>query len=697
MRIAPRTRQLRRCATLLLPALLPLLPLLAASVVAFAARPALAAPRVAPVQQAEAPTVPPTITVSATAGAVKDACDTRTSLTVKRGSIVFTCYTVTNSGPLTFTQVVIDETDAGTDQNPLNRMIIASSPITASTQFTMPGFVAQATVVRVGRIGLSNGPGTMQVQRNTSITVTVVNPAVAVEQTLSTSPSECTSNTSVTVQANAAVYRCITLTNTGDIPLDQHVLKIANTPPGSSATYTLTAPLPREGGVVALTYATASQANKAAFLFNASADTSSDVSVVSSAGLELEFATQAASSSATVDVVNVATTVAAALNNNERCGPSSDIILNIPVNQPVYYCLRLTNTGQAPLNRHTIAMTGQAPVTLDSPLAPNQMLEISTATLAEKGLPPILGPVVVTTTWSTTFVVTSSADGGFQSTTTAPAVSVLASTPTPTPTPAPTPYPSSTPSPTSTPWPVTPTWTPSPTWTPTETLVPPTPTWTRSFELSNLQTPTPRADNGGDPFAPAAPASSVDSQATALAQGDPNAYLTPDPFATPPFDSGLPTPFIDPNAQELIGAALPISDTETPTPPPTATPTLEPTRTPLPTQTPSPTATPTATQRPIVYAAPAPPAGFAGVSTGVLDSTLAAAGILFVATGAVVFFGVLGAVLGFGFLRSSRRPYQLQDADDENPDFMAAPPQSGATGGTPHSTVPGDRWPTSLP
>jgi hypothetical protein len=215
--------------------------------------------------------------------------------------------------------------------------------------------------------------------------------------------------------------------------------------------------------------------------------------------------------------------------------------------------------------------------------------------------------------------------------------------------------------------------------------LPPTPTWTRSFELSNLQTPTPRADQLSGAADPAA----VDFQATAAAQGDPNAFLTPDFSTNPPFDSGLPTPFIDPNNPEQVGIQETIAATETPVPPPTDTP--APTRTPLPTQTPTPTVTPTATQRPIVFAAPAQPPGFGGLFTAVLDSTLAAAGILFVATGAVVFFGVLAAILAFGFLRNSRRPYRLEETGEDDPDFTTTTGARGQAG------APGDRWPTSLP
>ncbi len=666
-----------------LAALLPLL-VAAGCALLLAARPALAAPDVTPVQQSGVQATDAlTFTVEASVGTAASQCFSR-AITVTRGTPVNTCYIVTNNSPVstTITSIIISEDYQGMSKPIVSWTFPATLTAGISRTFTMPTFVPEGEgVVVIGDVGAIAGSDIEQINPRVSVTVTVIDPAITVRQTLSTSPSGCTNDTTITVPSNAAVYRCITLTNTGDVPLEPVTLTVSLG--NVSAPYTVTERI-EPGQPLQLTHASAEAALQPAFTFvSGTALTESVVRAKAAAANNPTLFSGETASTATVNVDTASTQLTAALNNNEGCGPSSDITLNINLNEPVWYCLRVRNTGDVALLSHTITMPGQPTVTINAPLAPGALVEITPALLAEQGQAAILGPVTVTANQSIIFTVNSSAPGGFSFTAPAPSVSVFAVTPTWTPTSTWTPIPTATPWPTWTPWPVTPTWTPWPTWTPIDTPPPPTPTWTRSFELSNLQTPTPRADF----LAGAAdPAAAVDFQATALAQSDPNAFLTPDFAANPPFDSGLPTPVIDANNPEQAGVVFPIPDTETPT--------IEPTRTPLPTQTPTPTATPTATQRPIVYAAPAPPPGFGSLFVGVLDSTMAAAGILFVTTGAVVFFAVLATVLALGFLRNSRRPYELRETDEDDPNFS---PSSGANRRGLGSSANGDRWPTSLP
>ncbi len=649
----------------LLPALLPLL-VAGAALLAFAAQPALAAPARATPAQA---TTPISIIVTATVGTVQGQCATADSITITGTTTVYTCYIVTNTSlptePVTIAQIIIDQANNEGGANPSS--VVSNEPLgpQKSITLTLGGYVPVTNGVElVGRVAANGGPGTKQVETTTSITINVVNPAITVAQTLSRSPGECTAETAIFVPVNTPVYRCITLTNTGDVTLENVLLTVS---PNAGTPTSYAAPKLESEGVRVLTAQRPGDVPASAFVFTPTASITSTVSVSAESATAPAFRTSAATAGH-VTLGTPKTTLAAAPNDKETCATS--VSLNTVTGTSVYYCLTLRNTGNVPLTRHVIGNAGVASVPLTTTVAPSATLIITSGYLAALGLPPLLGPVVITANVNSNFIVTSTAAGGFSSVAAAPGVSVLASTPTPTTAPSVTPLPTVTPIPSWTPTPITPTWTPIPTWTSPATPLPPTPTWTRSFELSNLQTPTPNANSAA-----------VDFQATALAQGDPNAYLTPVAGGAPPFDSGLPTPFIDPNFPPQETAPLP--------PPDTATPTPEPTHTPLPTQTPTPTATPTATQRPIVYAAPGPPPTFGSLYAGVLDSTLTAAGILFVATGAVVFFGVLATILALGFLRNSRRPYQLRDVEGDNTDFMAA---TGAKSGSSE-----DRWPTSLP
>lgn len=628
------------------------------------------------------------ISLTMTVGRQPNVCATTDSITIIRGQGVFICYVVTNASTVTYDSHIIAD--------------ISVSPIyTTFDQDLVPG--ATITKVIVAEIGTTTtrtdtwaaiAKGQDPVQAQDSVTVTVTVPRVEVRQTVGLAAGGCAGEQNITVAANAIVYPCLTLTNTGDTTLITHTLAL---PAAGIAGATFVMELV-PGASITVNNENPRDNVPTPLQITASRAVTSVASVVSVS--KDNFSAPSVASTATINIAEATTTLVAIVRSGPNCQQGDKSTTVFDRNQTFHYCLVLTNWGPVTLDRHQISLA--LPVTsttITKPLAPNQTMVITNGLLSELRSPMILGPYVAAQTISTTVVVNSSATGGYQSSASS-AIVVPVQDPTATFTPSATPTDApatSTPFPTWTPFPATATWTPFPTWTPTWTPIPPTPTWTRSFELSGLATPTP--PGGGfpttdpllDPFW---------VQATADAAR-----------AMGVFDSGLPTPAPQFESPLLENAAMFPPETVpfvTETPSPTPTPSLTPSRTPTPTPTPTPTVTPTPTMRPVVLPTGLPPADVAGIFGQVLGSTVASAGLIFLVTGALVFFGVAGAVVGMGFRSNSRSRYELFTLEEEfdegdgeaepfdAPRRAARGPAPRPSGRTPPSTAD-DQWPASLP
>ncbi len=672
------------CALLLLPVLLAALWLFA--------RPVSAA--VAPA----APSQQGSLTLNMTVGTT-DACDAGGAITVQVGDTVYVCYQATNNssgaGALTFTSHFLADANAVPFNGPFTETLAPG----ATSAIRRVSFTITQTVTR-NDIWVATADST-QVQATDSVTITAEDPQVTVGLTVGREADECGADNTIAAPTGIPLHFCITIVNTGDVALTTHAIALT----GFTATGTVRRTLvPND--TLRITASQAASLGLTSLTLSSLASTLTPALTVTST-TQSGFSAAPATAGATLTLGTPATALVATINTTESCPAASQTAITVVVNTPVYYCLRLTNTGNVVLTQHTISVSAPAKTAVfNTPLAPGATVIISNATLVAQGQAAIFGPVAAATSGSTSFSVISAAAGGFSTTSTASAT-VTANAPTATPTATPTPQPTvptATPFPTWTPWP---TLSPTPSWTPTWTLVPPTPTETPSWALSNLATPTPRPP-GFDPLAQAPP---TDPFATPDPFGDGNFLPTPDftatliaqqtvdaafmgqsPLDTPGFGPGFDSPLATPDLAAPVSPLAPPDDAAAALAATQAAQGVEATLTaaaptPEPTSTPTITPTPTATIRPLAISS-APDAGaMTGIFAEVLRSTAAAAGLIFFVLGVMIFFGVAGLVAGSSFRwgdRNRYRLYQMQEGE-RDPTDAARPPDGD------------DQWPASLP
>ncbi len=141
---------------------------------------------------------------------------------------------VNDLAPGAATSFVCQQTGVSVDYT--NRITVTAKPqIGGPTAFVQPGVAPQDVVVSAGSSAL----------------VDVVNPQVRVVKSAGTDPDTCAPAGPLTAPLNSSIYYCITLFNTGDVTLTNHLvsdplLGIANAPvsallpPGSSLAVTRT-------------------------------------------------------------------------------------------------------------------------------------------------------------------------------------------------------------------------------------------------------------------------------------------------------------------------------------------------------------------------------------------------------------------------------------------------------------------------
>lgn len=655
-----------------------------------------AAPMPAPLQQET--------TLSMRVTQQNGGCETATdSVVAARGSILYFCYRLTNNSNMTLTRHIIADSTATRVRAaftytlaPGDSINLWNPPLSRVISDT-----AEASETRIDTwAGIDTSDG-RQVQASDSVLLTVVDPQVEAALTLSRDPAVCGTVMTMTVPIGTTnVYLCITLTNVGSVPLTSHQLTFASGVTGNTSFNRTLAP----GATMRISSA---EANAYTGLGNLTLPTVNATPVVvnlTARSREANGVEATTTASASAVGANGALTVNAAVRTNpiirqNECPATGATSITVVRGTPVWYCVQLVNTGSVPLTLHHLtSITPTINITIEHDLRPGATLYIT------QSLVSALGPYTITRNVSQRFIVTSTNSSGHRIINNRD-TSVTSAEPTATPTETSTNAPTLPPStPTITPTPP-PTDTPFPTPTPTDTPITPSPTWTRSFVLSGLETPTPQAQIAAAELVP-----TVDFHATAIAKAtqDTQATLVASGVIEPAAPlSPLETPTVAPELEGLDPAQLAILQQSTLTAVaatfaaemPTATPSWTPTRTPIPTATPTPLPTATSTQRPIVYPTPAPPPDAGTLFTQVLGSSFATTNFIFLVTGTLVFFGVLGALVAFGFLRNGRERfevYEIEEAVDESGEFDVADDYAPKKGKG-KSTKGADSWPSSLP
>lgn len=147
-------------------------------------------------------------------------CGITDMLTVDPGTMVYYCYTVTNTGNLLLDNHSIDDTVFGHIDSFFYELWPGTSESVIYTQTIMADVTSTAT----WEASHSNTGLTASASDSAMVDV-VYTPAIEVSKTVGTDPAMCAATDMITVWEGATVYYCYTVTNTGNITLPLHDLE----------------------------------------------------------------------------------------------------------------------------------------------------------------------------------------------------------------------------------------------------------------------------------------------------------------------------------------------------------------------------------------------------------------------------------------------------------------------------------------
>lgn len=511
-----------------------------------------------------------------TVGANPGVCapEGQTSIDAAPGSVVYICYTLTNTGsvglepldlidnydnPAAFEPVVWQRTPGqvlapGARLEPTGANgLIRAVTVSAAAGSSLTGSAGWGVVA-------ADGSQTRQITSN-PVTINVVSLSTQATLTGYTSAGTATvncSSPSVTLTSyQSPVYLCLTLTNASSITLTQHQVSI----PGFDVDFVLDKPLGPSGTVSATLRITNVDNAKMAPRLNAPTVTSRAY-ITSTNATGGTPATLSVSTSSEPIVVNgpaASVSLLKTINSDATSCSTTTTLSNVSYGLTFYYCLVLINSASLTFTDHiftepALSIAGS----FNEVLPPGRRISITNNYLqVNKGITPFLGPFTVTQSINNTMLYTASNPGLDIRASASAAASISMLTPTPTntgaPTPTNTPVGFETPIPTPTITPIPPTPTPTWTWTPSPTPTPP-PT-VLIFSTPGGQAPTPYPQIAGLQTSaqniPAPNNQFVSPLAPGAVATQPFAFPTPvlDPFgatATAQAQFAFPTPVLDP-------------------------------------------------------------------------------------------------------------------------------------------------------
>ena len=655
-------------------------------------------------------------------------CSQTDTITIPRTKPIVYCYLITNTSDITYTTHSLESTGSGPKLPNQSFTLTPRGGLTATAIVTLTGSLVTSEIINSVWTATSD-QGTA-VTASDSVTVTVLQPQIALTYTVGLDVNGCGTTTSVIAFQGGSVAHCLEIRNTGELTLTNHTVSIQGL--NLQATFPYTLP---PGATLLLNEATrANLGITQSFIQTNVTQATTSVATVSSQ-TELNDSAQA---TANVSVDYFRKDYAISVTTSPL--PSDCPAISVPplANGQYYICIQIRNSSNVSLTNHTVTIRpDEKTFSFYHDLGPSQQLNITydylksltntlTTTLQ------LMGPYTQTANVDRGASVTSFSPQGYSASASSQ-LNIIAATSTPTPTPTRTP--TSTPK---TPFPDTPTWTATPvstyTQTPiptaTQTLVPiatpdtPTPTSTLSYAVSVLATPTAPVN----PFAtqtqiaveqtvqasqfqqPTLDPVFVQQTQVAifptqtyealLATGQIPPTVDPNLQLTPVLDPNLQQnpPVADPNLQSMPMSA-PVSDQPVaPAEQPSATFTVQP----IPTETPTITLTPEPTVRPIVPPTPPPSLDSFTLFGTVIGQMVSAASWVWFFLGTTIFlvaaFFIMALALrtlNFGPQNDDFDLIERTDSDEEeNVTLTRSPRPTGRTNSTRSSS---DNWPNSLP
>ncbi len=163
--------------------------------------------------------LPAGISLAKTVGLDASLCAESDELVVATGTTVTYCFRVTNTGDVSLSRHDLDDSELGAILVGFSFDLLPG----ANTFVTQTAVITQATVNTATWTAYNLGP-TSVVTATDSATVTVVNPAIILTATVGLDPDLCATGGAITVTVGTTVAYCYTVTNSGDITLDQHTI-----------------------------------------------------------------------------------------------------------------------------------------------------------------------------------------------------------------------------------------------------------------------------------------------------------------------------------------------------------------------------------------------------------------------------------------------------------------------------------------
>lgn len=169
------------------------------------------------------PVALPAISLNKTVGTDPEVCATGDNINLPLGGGEVTyCYTVENTGNITFSLHTLVDNELGTI---LNSFPYSLAP-GASAFITQAATITRSTVTTATWTAFNPGPSNTAMAIDTAtVNVPVAQPAISLNKTVGGNPEECATTDQITLPAGGGqVTYCYEVTNTGNITLTSHTL-----------------------------------------------------------------------------------------------------------------------------------------------------------------------------------------------------------------------------------------------------------------------------------------------------------------------------------------------------------------------------------------------------------------------------------------------------------------------------------------
>ncbi len=275
----------------------------------------------------------PSISLVKTVGTDANACASTDDITVDEGTMVYYCYTVTNTGNVILSSHDLDDDVLGELFTGLAYDLAPGASVSTVDAGVMVTMTAAMDVMNTA-IWTADG---VTASDTANVNVTPNMPSISLVKTVGTEAGTCASTDNILVEAGTTVYYCYTVTNTGNVTLSSHDLDddvlgelfaglAYDLAPGASVSTV-------DAGVMVSSMIDVDTMNTA--IWTADGITASDMANV------MVYRNEPA--------ISLLKTVG---TDMDACATTTDI--TVDEGTTVYYCYTVTNTGNVTLSTHAL-------------------------------------------------------------------------------------------------------------------------------------------------------------------------------------------------------------------------------------------------------------------------------------------------------------------------------------------------------